>query len=104
MAKLKLYWSEIAIKQRNHTFEYWNSKNKSSAYTRRLLPLIKERTTTLITFPEMGKTVDFENTRVISLEHFSIFYEIIDDKIIVISFWDNRRNPKELLTMLKKNN
>ena len=103
MATLKLFWTKTALKQRNYTFAYWNKKNKSNLYSKRLLSLINKRTSTLLTFPKIGKKVNFNNTRAISLEHFSIFYRVELDKIIIISFWDNRRNPKELLQFLKKN-
>ncbi len=73
MAKLKVYWSETALKQRNHTFKYWNQRNKSTSYTKRLLSVINDRINTLIVFPNIGKKVEFKNTRVISLEHFSLF-------------------------------
>jgi len=101
MAQLRLFWTETALKQRNQIFKYWNAKNKSNLYSKRLLSAISERTTSLLTFPEMGKEVDIEKTRVISLEHFSLFYDLDEDKIVVISFWDNRQNPKELLRILK---
>jgi hypothetical protein len=28
--------------------------------------------------------------------HFSLYYKITDKFIIVLAFWDNRQNPKEL--------
>ncbi len=101
MATLKLFWSETALKQRTDTFKFWNEKNKSNAYSKRLSLLIRERTTRLLTFPEIGRKVNVEITRVISVEHFSLFYEIDEDKIVIISFWDNRRYPKKLLKLLK---
>jgi len=65
MAKLKLFWTKTALKQRNYTFAYWNAKNKSNLYSKRLLSLINTRTNILLTFPEIGKKVDFDNTRAI---------------------------------------
>lgn len=101
MAKLKLFWSETALKQRTDIFTFWNKKNKSNSYSKRLSLLLKERTNRLLTFPEIGRKVAIEKTRVISIEHFSLFYEIDDDKIVIISFWDNRRDPKKLLKLLR---
>ena len=101
MAQLRLFWSDTALKQRNQILEFWNVKNKSNLYSKRLLSIIRERTTLLLTFPEIGKEVDIEKTRVISLEHFSLFYDLDEDKIVVISFWDNRQNPEKLFRILK---
>lgn len=30
MDALKLFWTSTAIKQRNHIFDYWNKRNKST--------------------------------------------------------------------------
>ena len=55
MAELTIFWTNTAIKQRNFTFEYWNERNKSTAYSKKLNLSIKERTNILKTNPELGK-------------------------------------------------
>ena len=92
MVELTIFWTNAAIKQRNFTFEYWNERNKSTAYSKKLKLSIKERTNILKTNPELGKKTEFNNTRVISLGHYSILYKKFDSKIIVTGFWDNRQN------------
>ena len=52
MAELTIFWTNAAIKQRNFTFEYWNERNKSTAYSKKLKLSIKERTNILKTNPE----------------------------------------------------
>ena len=51
MARLELFWIITVLKQRDYIFEYWNNRNKSNNYTKRLLALINQRTTTLLSFP-----------------------------------------------------
>jgi len=74
MVKLTVYWTQTAIKQRNHTFEYWNKRNKSKSYSRKLNAAIKERINLLKTNPDIGKISEHEQTRAISLGHYSILY------------------------------
>ncbi len=101
MAKLELYWSETALYQRNQIFSYWNQRNTNKSYSKRLLKLINERTRILQSFPKMGKKVNVENVRAIPIENFSLFYEIMDnEKLIILSFWDNRDDPNKLLKIL----
>jgi len=102
MAELSIFWTNTALKQRNYTFEYWNNRNKSTTYSKKLNLSIKERTDILKTNPELGKKTDFNNTRVISLGHYSIFYRKVDLKIIITGFWDNRQNPDKLLNFLNQ--
>ena len=102
MAELTIFWTNAAIKQRNFTFEYWNERNKSTAYSKKLKLSIKERTNILKTNPELGKKTEFNNTRVISLGHYSILYQKFNSKIIITGFWDNRQDPEKLLIFLNQ--
>ena len=100
MAELSVFWTNTALKQRNYTFEYWNDRNKSTTYSKKLNLSIKERTDILKTNPELGKRTEYNNTQVISLGHYSILYKKVDLKIIITGFWDNRQNPDKLLKFL----
>jgi len=102
MAELSIFWTNTALKQRNYTFEYWNERNKSTTYSKKLNSSIKERTTILKTNPELGKKTEFNDTRVISLGHYSILYRKVNSKIIITGFWDNRQNPDKLLKFLSQ--
>ena len=101
MAEIKIFWTNTAVKQRNSIFEYWNERNNSTRYSKKLNTLIKERLKVLKTNPDIGKRTEFVNTRAISLGHYSIFYQIIESQIFIISFWDNRQDPVKLLIFLK---
>ncbi len=102
MAELTIFWTNTALKQRNYTFEYWNERNKSTTYSKKLNLSIKERTNILKTNPELGKKTEFKNTRAISLGHYTILYKKIDSKIIITGFWDNRQDPEKLLKFLNQ--
>ena len=102
MDKLILRWTKTALSQRNHIFKYWNKRNKSTEYSKRLRIVINERTKLILSFPEMGREVKFGNHRTIPLEHYSIFYRIIEDEIIITAFWDNNQSLKKLMKVLRK--
>ena len=76
-------------------------KNKSSSYVKKLVELVSERTQQIAKKPFLYKSADFKNTRVASLGHFSIYYQVSDKRIIVTAFWDNRQDPKKLFEILK---
>lgn len=102
MAALKLFWTETAIRQRNFVFEYWNERNKSFTYSKKLNAKINQRTTILKVSPNIGKPTEYKDTRMVSLGHYSIFYKQEDSKIIIMGFWDNRQEPQKLLRFLKQ--
>ncbi len=104
MAKLTLFWTKTALYQRDSVFEYWNKINKSTEYSKRLLKLINKRITIILTFPEIGKKIENAEVRMIIMEHYSILYKQMNDVIIIVSFWDNRQDSKELLKIIKQKN
>ncbi|MCF8303165.1 MAG: type II toxin-antitoxin system RelE/ParE family toxin [Bacteroidales bacterium] len=104
MAPLRIFWTSTAIRQRNNIFEYWNKRNRSTGYSRKLNRKIKERIEILKRNPEIGKKTNFGETRVISLGHFSIFYRKGNGLIYITGFWDNRQDPDKLLGFLRNNN
>ncbi|MEL1245973.1 type II toxin-antitoxin system RelE/ParE family toxin [Flavobacterium sp. DGU11] len=97
MATLKVFWSQIAIIQRRSIFEYWNERNKSYSYSRKLNAEINDRLKTLQKNPDIGKLTNIEDVRTLSLGHFSIFYEYNSSSILILSFWDNRQDPSKFL-------
>jgi plasmid stabilization system protein ParE len=101
MDKLKIFWTKNAINQRNYVLEYWAKRNKSNSFSKKLYIKINDRTSILSLQPEVGKIVNFPNTRTISMGHYSIFYKFQENKIIITAFWDNRQDPNKLLQFLK---
>jgi len=47
--------------------------------------------------PEAFKETEMNNVRESAMGHFSLYYKITPDQIIVMAFWDNRQDPKKLL-------
>jgi hypothetical protein len=47
------------------------------------------------------KAADFLNLRVATMGHFSLFYKITGNAIIITAFWDNRQDHKQLLKLLE---
>ena len=101
MAQKKIIWTETAARQRRSILEYWLQRNQSNAYPVKLLRLSNEKANKIAANPMLYKTVDFPNTRVATMGHFSLFYQVTDETILITAFWDNRQDPKNLLELLK---
>jgi hypothetical protein len=61
---------------------------------------IKERTTLLKLYPELGLKTTFTKIRVLYLSYYSMLYQFTEEQIILTGFWDNRQDPIELLHSL----
>ena len=102
MAKRTIVWTLTASIQRKVILTYWNNRNKSTIYSEKIISFTKARLNIVLNNPFIGKKTDFPNTRVITLAHFSIFYQYNRKNIIITSFWDNRQDPKKLINLLKQ--
>lgn len=95
MAK-RVVWTKTARDARRKILEYWIVHNGSNTYSRKLSILFKEKIQLLKLQSYIGKPTDFDEVRGTLVNHFTIFYKITFDQIIIVGIWDNRRNPDDL--------
>lgn len=100
MAKRTVIWTETASKQRRLILKYWTKRNGTTTYAEKLIILIKHQTKYIVDNPKIFKRADFPETYVSAMGHFSIYYKIYPNQIIITAFWDNRQDPKSLLKAL----
>jgi toxin YoeB len=92
----RVVWTNTAKKARQEILEYWIKHNGSDGYSRRLSKLFRIKVALLQSGHYMGKPTDFTDVRVSLVSHFSIFYKVREEEIIIVGLWDNRRNPDDL--------
>ncbi|HSJ66702.1 MAG TPA: type II toxin-antitoxin system RelE/ParE family toxin [Anditalea sp.] len=98
--RLNIQWTETAEKQFFNILDYWNERNRSTAFANKLADLVWNKTKFIAENPLASKPTKFPNTRIAALGHFSIVYKLTEDKIWVLAFWDNRQDPKKLYQYL----
>ena len=102
MAQRSIVWTHTAARQRREILKYWVGQNKSTRFAERLIRLVAKRIKTISKHPESYKSTEYPGTRVSALGHFSIFYKLTKDHLIITAFWDNRQDPKKLLEIIRK--
>ena len=100
MAKRKIVWTETAAKQRREILKYWTERNKSTIYAEKLIEITAQHLNVISKNPEAFKETEIDEVQESAMGHFSLYYKIISDQIIVMAFWDNRQNPKKLLNSI----
>jgi plasmid stabilization system protein ParE len=100
MAK-RIIWTNTAKQARRDILQYWINHNKSKAYSKKLSILLREKISLIKSQNYIGKPTDFEDVRATLISHFTIFYKITPEEIIIVGIWDNRRNPEDLLKNLE---
>lgn len=101
MAQRAVKWTRTADVQYVGILEYWAKRNNSPSYPKKLIKAVSERTKQLAESPFLYKRTDFSDTRVTSINNFSMFYKVTDEAIIITAFWDNRQDPNTLLKILQ---
>jgi len=90
-------WTKSALLDQASTFLYWNERNKSQTYSKKLLKEIRIAEKLIGENPLLGKISEVENVRsILVLRNFSIYYRVKFNEIEIVAFWDNRRNPENL--------
>lgn len=100
MAKRVVVWTKTADIQFAGILEYCVQRNKSVAYSRKLIGLVADKTRQISETPFIFNATDFKDYRVATLGNFSIYFKVTDNQVIVTAFWDNRQNPEKLLKIL----
>ena len=97
----QIIWTERAQKERIAIFTYWNNRNESFIYSKKLNVLIKESLKLISKHPLIGQLTGKENVRVKVLRDYLIIYEISANEIVVLSIWDCRQKPTDLKITIK---
>lgn len=96
MAKKRIVWSKEARLDFKATLEFYNERNRSSTYSRKLANEIFNIIEKLQTNIFLGLKTSDPQVRVLHKGTFSIFYELKEEEIVVLMIWDSSRNPDEL--------
>jgi len=89
----QLVWTFQAQDDRKRIFKYWNTRNQSTLYSKKLNRLFTESLKLVCKRPLIGKRTNVANVRAKIVRDYMIFYEITDEYIVVLTIWDNRQNP-----------
>jgi toxin YoeB len=76
---------------------YFDERNGSDAYSRKLMGMIHSQIQTLATFPEIGRMTDFPGVRILFVERYGIEYQIREDVILVVDIYSCQTTPDNRL-------
>ena len=95
MAKRKIIWTKNAIAERTKIFNYWNNRNKSKEFSKKLYRFFNKSLLALKKNPELGILNTKYNFRYLVVRDYLIFYHFNDIQIIVLKVWDAHQNPEK---------
>jgi plasmid stabilization system protein ParE len=96
MAKREIVWTNVSEIQLQEILEFFTQRNKSALYSRKLYKKFKTELRTVAKNPEIGIKTKLDQIRGLIIEDYILFYEILEDRILVLRVWDCRQNPDKL--------
>ena len=96
MAKRKIIWTKNSIKERTKIYDYWNNRNKSKEFSKKLHRLFIKSLQPLKTNPELGVLNNELDFRYLIVRHHLIFYNFNHTEIIVLKVCEAHQNPDNL--------
>ncbi|MDR6966370.1 toxin YoeB [Flavobacterium arsenatis] len=94
MAKKEIVWSSLAEIQLQTVLEFYSERNGNSNYSLKLLDEVENLLETISHSELIGRLTSNKYTRVIPLKTYLIFYEVNNDRIEIVAFWDNRQDSE----------
>jgi toxin YoeB len=92
----RIVWSSRAQSDRVKIFTYWNNRNKSKVYSRKLNRLYSEAAELLALKPNTGRPTNRADIRVKFVNHYAMIYKVEVQEIQILSIFDTRQSPKKL--------
>jgi plasmid stabilization system protein ParE len=96
MAKREVIWTKISEIQLQEILEFFTNRNKSGEYSRKLYKKLRAELKTVAKNPESGIKTKLDQIRGLIIKDYIIFYEILEDGILILKVWDCRQNPEKL--------
>jgi len=91
-----IIWTTKAKHSISSILEFYNIRNQSNTYSLKLFDEINNRIILLSKFPFLGRKTTENNIRIMIKSHYSIYYEIFPNEILILFVWDSRQNPDDL--------
>ncbi|MFA6058130.1 MAG: type II toxin-antitoxin system RelE/ParE family toxin [Taibaiella sp.] len=102
--KRSVVWTEKALNDLKEIFNYWNNRNKSKNYSRKLNSLFNQALQLIAVEPLIGLVTDMEGVRIKLVRNYWIFYIEQGHKIFVLQIMNTYQNPDSFLRSLKIKN
>lgn len=96
-----IVWSERARHDLKNIREFFDNRNKSQDYSKKLLKTIRDSSKLIQKFPHLSISTDYNNVRGFIILEYIIFYEILENHILILLVWDCRRDPEQIHKALK---
>lgn len=103
MVKRKsIIWGVFADKQFKKALQYHYELAGNIAFSEKLKNEIFSVIDLILDYNFIGVPIPKSNYRSMLVFHYSIVYEVLENELFIVLFWDTRRSPKTLKLLLQE--
>lgn len=95
-----IVWSAVAKRNLKRIKRFYDERNQTSDYSKRLLRVFKDSAALIEKQPLIGKNTDMEGVKAFIILNYIIFYELLENHILILMVWDCRRDPEQVKKFL----
>jgi hypothetical protein len=81
--------------------QFYDERNKNSDYSKKLLRVFRDAANVIEKQPEIGKNTDYKGVKGLIVIDYLLFYEVLENHILILMVWDCRRDPSQIKQFLK---
>ncbi|MCB9310886.1 MAG: type II toxin-antitoxin system RelE/ParE family toxin [Lewinellaceae bacterium] len=93
---LRVIWTKNSQEHLESILSYWEQRNRSKTYPKKLYKLFQNGINVLTRYPETGSKTSNLQLRKKSIKEYFVYYSFDEINLIVLGIVDMRRNPKFL--------
>lgn len=97
----QIVWSGPAERDRKRILAYWVERNGSPTYSIKLFQRINTVLSRVQQHPFVGRPTDVTGIRVVKIDAYLLFYEVMADAIVVHHIWHEKRDLPKLKGAMK---
>ena len=92
----KVIWSTESLVDKQEIFSYWNDRNKSTFFSKKLNKILDEKALQIAKNPFVGRKTSKENIRTVIVRDCLLIYEVFNNHILISAVWEAHQNPEKL--------
>lgn len=100
----EIIWSNRAQSDRKSIFTYWNKRNKSNIYSKKLNQIFIAAIEFCALHPQTGRKTTRISIRIKFVSHFALISDYDDNTLRIMGIFDNRQNPSRLKKIIEHQN
>ena len=102
VGRKSIIWSYFADKQFKNALVYHFEVAGNYHFSEKLKTETEYTLGLILDYNYIGNSISKSNFRLIVVFHYAIVYEVLENEIQIVLFWDTRRNPKILNILLQE--